>query len=384
MDIIDIRQLPDLFAWEDGDRLDFFSSEIRRRHRTFMTQRLAGHAQGEQSRAEEKQCGRSVLRSLASLPSENLAMILDAPETCHAVYRAPERGVEQLWRFLSDAILAEEIRLGKSTRGEKGVWSAAGDIYIASPNSGEADVEAMRLRGVICDLQSPFARAPIKASFFKPEFGSYETFSTAELEDVLFKCFAASECMAIALPPVWRFVESMAKTLMPRKDMANMTFKGSSNRGIIGRMNLINPHLTEVDHTVVANSMLHESIHIALYYLEEIHEFFSLEESALNELVLSPWSNNMINQRAYLHGFFVWYGLYRYWVSPSRADAGFAQDIVSHFLDFCGNGFRERAALKGMQEFSSNIRSDVMEALRDIQQRMDIILARARPDQSES
>ncbi|MET0063041.1 MAG: HEXXH motif-containing putative peptide modification protein [Candidatus Thiodiazotropha endolucinida] len=360
-----ILSLPTYFEWRDPEALDFLCAQLWSSHIEFLVRRIAGHASADTT-------GRSsaIISQLKSLPVNHFKSILNAPETCHSVYRVPTDGDTQLWNFLDQSILAEKIFLGIVAPLAEPIWNANGSrSFRKSRYSDPVQYESPQFQGLIFDTESPFAKTEITASSFRPEFGSYHPFSKEDLEHVLFHSFAAVEVMSAQSVAPWILINRLVKTVMPRVDKKNFTFKGSSNRGVIGRVNLINPHLEEIGHTQIANSLLHEAIHVILYLLEEQEDFFNHDPEALNGRLQSPWSGNSINPRAYVHGAFVWFGLFMFWLSDNRLNY-FDPTIRDYYYEFCSRGYFGGDALKRLESFRHIIRDDVWQALETMDKRM--------------
>ncbi len=357
----EIKLLPHLLKWGSPTNSLNLVDDAWRIHLEFLTKQIAYRAKTERNRK-----GDEILNALISLPTPIFKKILRSPETCHRIYLCPDLGSGQLWEYLEQCILAENVATGLALNSNQPIWNSTGEFVCIN---AKVERKGQVCNGIIVDYESPFALHEIHASKFRPNFGTYVPFSSKERANIQFKCFSAIELLSENDATVWNFVKNLALTVMPRRDTLNPTFKGSSNRGIIGRVNLINPHVDDVDFGWVINSLIHESIHILLYLFEEQEVFFDSDEIAFDGRLRSPWSGNMVNPRAFLHGAFVWSGLYHFWSKPER-EIQFPSDVRNEMIRFCSKGFLAGGSHVLVAKFGENIRTDLLETLGIIDENM--------------
>ncbi len=358
-----VDNLPYLLQWECSDKILFGIKKLREIHMEYIVRRL--HVL-----LSKTVLGTHLLVQLQNLENSSLIRIIEAPETCYIVNYTSVNNTEKLERFIEDSIAAEMIRSHKLNNHKKSLWTALGDYYFPD-NRKSIRYQAPIFQNIIVDLSSPYANRDLIASSFRPNFGHAILFENDELKRVLFLIYAAINGIYETNKFAYYFTSMMIRTIMPRKDDINYTFKGSSNIGMIGRINLYNPHIKSIDHSVIATSLIHEAIHTCLYLCEEQIFFARGGDIAFNSRIRSPWSNKLIDLNTFIHATFVWFGLYYFWVKEERLNH-FTNKMRKYYIGFCKRGFIKRAALKKLENYRKYIHSDVYMALENMQRIIDL------------
>jgi HEXXH motif-containing protein len=136
---------------------------------------------------------------------------------------------------------------------------------------------------------------------------------------------------------------------------------------------LVNPH--RVDEFVLAEALVHESIHAYLFSYEPTARWGLAPGAAEPGVVMSPWSDRTLDLRAFLHACFVWYGLFFFW---SRAlELGIApRDVALAGLTRAGRGFIGGGSLRAAVD-DACVRPDVREAVHHMQSNVLTIMEEA-------
>ena len=352
--------LPFLLRWRSRRLATYLCESIKRRHLTYLTSELSHflHFHNDNPITLE------IRDDMINLPNVALLRLLDAPQTCQAITLARLTGPDNMFHFLHATVKAEWCRLGSNRRTHETAWTALGDYYFPDNARAKTNRCAFRIHdNVFLDLGSPYADQPLLASNFRPPFGPAVPFSESAEEIVISRIRTALEGIQVVNEAAHAVVVALLRVIMPRIDNMNDTFKGSSNRSIIGRVNLINPHLEYVNDTVIASSLIHEAIHSMLYLIEEDTPMVLDRNAAEGIFVVSPWSEKRIHLSAFTHAVYVWYGLLNFW-KLRQTDVVFRETTVAYYHDFCSRGFRDDGPLRALTPYISLLDSD---ALTDIQ-----------------
>jgi hypothetical protein len=353
------ERLYPLLRWESPDSLHLLTWELRRKHLEFVATQL--NATLRNSRGEQ---GSQLLGRLSTLSDDSVARILGAPETCSVVCTHGD-DFQRLIAYVDTVITAEELRENTDTPAPKEVWSALGDYRFDKGRRGPA-YRAKRVGGFVLDLDSPYRRPPLIESSFRPKFGPLVPFSLEERALVERRIVAAVEGLQDVSLAAINLSTSMVRTVMPRIDPVNQTYKGSSNRGMVGRINLFNPHLEHINHAVIATSLVHESIHILLYLFEQQASLVDDERGACEILITSPWSGTQVHLLAIVHAAFVWYGILHLWYLPD-VEKYFPHREIEYYRNFCARGLRDGRLTAALGSHKSKVRSDVLEELGEME-----------------
>lgn len=142
------------------------------------------------------------------------------------------------------------------------------------------------------------------------------------LRSVLQHAQNAFSLVAQGCLPAAAFVRHVLRRLVLRSDASRDGFASNSPQGLVGLAVLTNAHLALVDDVVLAEALVHESIHGFVGMSEAIgladpqaqgrwladlrfYEGFSC--------TVSPWTGKALDLPTYLHACFVWWGLLHLW-----------------------------------------------------------------------
>jgi hypothetical protein len=315
-------------------------------------------------RLGKRSTGRKTLSRLTRLPDDSLARILGAPQTGLQVC-THTTGDRKLIAYLDDVISAEECRKGTSVP-KKCIWSALGDARF---DAGTCIASHLALRvddTFVIDFDSPYCRQPLIESNFRPKFGDAIEFLPKQRESVETKLIEAINGIKTVSPVAYVLISEMIRTVMPRIDNNTPTYKGSSNRGMVGRINIFNPHLDGIDCGNIATSFVHEAIHILLYCFELRRPLVVDERAALDIRMTSPWSGTRVHLIALLHATFVWYGVLHFWLLPG-VEQLFPENTVYHYRDFCLRGLENNRPYVALAEHAALVHTDVLATIQELQ-----------------
>jgi hypothetical protein len=292
---------------------------------------------------------------LVQLGEGGLRRILQAPETPWRVWGiSEEANLEALAHYVEGAVQLERWRNGHAVALRQASWSAEGDIFLPAgyhePRLLERGLfdpsaahRAERLENtIVVDFDSPSAMRRLVQNSFRPTtYGPPEFITASEREDLLVKLRGAMQILRFGSPIAYRFVVANVRTVNPRKQsnpaFYPFGFNGSSTATCMGRAVLNNAHYPIITAGHIAQSLLHEAIHIHLYK----REFFDMTvknwAAVDSKRLRSPWSGNQISHYAFAHATLVFYGLASFFSLPAVHEIAGAA-ISSHYVDLALTG----------------------------------------------
>ncbi len=324
--------LVSLLTWSDAGAVRAQCATLDRRYLEF----IAGAINGAASPA--------VKASLDALPDSAYLRVLRAPATCEVASRAHAGHTAGVDDFIAGAVRVEQRLLGRPVAFDRDAWSALGDAYCPPGSAAALPIRAERIAGdIVVDFDSPDAAAPLRKNSFRPvPYGDAEPFTPAERDAVRTKLRAAAVGIAASSVAALSFVTRQISVVIPRKqtdpNRYPTSFKGSSTPGRIGRSMLYNAHFARVDAGHVAQSIIHEAIHNALYKLELFEPSFVDWEAADAVRIVSPWTGNRVNLVAITHASLVFFGLYHFFSLPN-VRAHLPARTADHYVARAHKGF---------------------------------------------
>ncbi len=152
----------------------------------------------------------------------------------------------------------------------------------------------------------------------------------------------ALEALAQGKPIAWECVRLLTRRLAVREEESRADGSASSSFGhLIGLTLLTNPWAERVDAARLLDSLVHESIHAALFLREAVQGPLFLDKN-WPDLLHSPWSGNPLNYYQYVQACFVWFGLAHLWKNWPAGAGGVPADRVSHMQRRASQGFLAR------------------------------------------
>jgi hypothetical protein len=336
--------VPNILAWENID-LKPFETRILTMRRNKAQQMVGEIMQLDSS------IGSFLQDALSALPESRASRFLCAPETSHRLECTCTHPGNVL--FFRDALAAEGSLIGHTTPPFP-CWTALGDFYftgadyLGSQNDleGPHDFIAPRTFGSIpIDLVSPNAR------FLNSMANSpFEAYTTQEIPSLCADLNQAITMISQASPAAARLITTFVKVIIYRKETARLNRVGSSSTpSHIGRLLLRNGHVMDVG--MLADALVHESVHALLFTIECFHPF---APRGSDVTILSPWSDNPLPLWIYLQACFVWYALANFWIAATSAEAAFSTETRSRHLSKALAGFRVGNPADRMRQYSNS------------------------------
>ncbi|GEM_PF-5576844 len=161
-----------------------------------------------------------------------------------------------------------------------------------------ADAASIWVRDALPDI--PTKSDPYNASDYRK--------SVSKLSD-------AAALLARFVPGAWTFVEQLTRVVVLKcdADVIKGGFVSASTPLCTGRPVLQNPHADFVNVEMLADALLHESIHSAF----DAAEYFDtkLPERDTAHRLASPWTGKQLDPNTYIQASYVWFGLFNFWAS---------------------------------------------------------------------
>ena len=343
-----ICNLRDLFSLKDDNNLINRSNYSQQKYLEFIVDQL-------------RFLNQNILNKLNSLPCNNWLRIILAPQTCNMIYKS-QNNIGELETFINTSI-ENEINHITNNFANIDCWTAMGDIGYENG----IIIQAFKTKSnVIIDFDSPYSKSPLIESEFRPKFSEHLPYSQRDKIKINKKIDDALSITKECTNGVYCFIKKHVQIIMPRLDH-NKTFKGSSNRTIIGRVNLYNAHNDGIDFGAIACSLFHESIHNFLYIIELRKPFVISSSNAINTEIISPWSGKTINIIAYIHAMIVWYGILMFF-RLKKVRKFFPDLTVQYYTEMSSRGFINKKAIKRINSFKENISPFILKELELIQE----------------
>lgn len=223
-----------------------------------------------------------------ALPAEAQARLYRAPETWSLLQGAGLGG-----RGYDIGLMSEWID-GERDRG----WTALGD------RRDGRTVAATLPGGPVIDALSPAAWRPLNeipgaAVPYDDAGAGAAVRKTEEAFDLLARCSA-----------VWAdAVLRLAATVVCRCDPHTAATTSSTTRLALGRIVLRNAHLEAATPAVLADALLHETVHILIDHAE-LGQGLLADEGAD---IVSPWSERPLDANTFMQACYVWRALFAFW-----------------------------------------------------------------------
>ncbi|MER5502794.1 MULTISPECIES: HEXXH motif-containing putative peptide modification protein [unclassified Streptomyces] len=311
-----------------------------------------------------------IVAKLTELSEESLTRLLLAPETTRLLmWPDPARDASVAAEFLIRSVQAEMAREGSVAQSVvEPLWTALGDILILP---GGQVVEGPSIKGVAAlDLDSPYALGiDVQGIRFTQPAGR-TPLAGREREEALAKLSAAIEGIALVSSETSAFVARFTKALVLLRDDQERVFSSGSCAQYVGRSVLGNPQFSAVDHALVAEGVVHESIH-GFLYMHEMQESWVLDDSlySMQPMVPSPWTGRRLPVRPFLQACFVWYGLFNFWSAAAETGVfGTARALERRQAALCG--FLKEPLTQLIKTYAEQVNGDLLDALGDLQEQV--------------
>jgi hypothetical protein len=360
-----------MFAWKQVDET---LNQIRGWYLEWARQAILRIFEEIASREEIAEC--PLHQYFKELPDWAVTRFLSAPETYNRAKIACSRDRNDLTRhvlFFQNSLRAERMLSG--THDAPGAcWSALGDFYFAGSESVDprrqqwnpaASFAAPRVGGVPIDFASAHSWHinSLPDLPFVPYTPQEATLLCSNLESAFDKVVSVSDRAA-------RLFTNFVAVVVPRKNPLRPRSSGSSSTpSHVGRLLLRNGHLMDVAR--LAETLVHEAIHSILDVLETSEPFADHPQPPnKNILVRSPWTNNEIPLRIYVHACFVWYGLVKFWKAALQRDV-LPVELVNRQLAVALTGFKPADPVNYLLPYRDTIRPSTLEVASSLRKELE-------------
>ena len=252
------------------------------------------------------------------LTSSEIEEWLLSPELLGLILHHSNDHLPQIAPFVLQTLEAEIARNHKKfdTNQYQNLWTNNGDYFIYFDAQKQ----------VFQDYEAPKFAPTITFDFLSPACLQVNN-KTLDDDTHLIQNYAFDQAGNLyeqiqqALEPiddrVATLIEQMTKMIIVKrqttKEEVATKFWSATHSHFIGKILLVNTE--EGSDEDIIDGLVHEAIHSLLYIIEELHPWMPAEKvsEAIGNEICSPWTNNLLPLRAFLHALFVWYGLFNLW-----------------------------------------------------------------------
>lgn len=140
--------------------------------------------------------------------------------------------------------------------------------------------------------------------------------------------------------PAAEFIKALTFRVVFRQTGSSSSgFRSGSYRSHAGTTFLTNAHRYKHDIGKIADALVHEAIHAAIYMIEDTSG--RICGDAASAQLKSPWTGNLLHLEQYVQACFVWWGLFNFWNSQC-GDAAFDASEMKYFRDRAVAGLRAK------------------------------------------
>lgn len=307
--------------------------------------------------------------ALSSAEPSALERLIVTPEaTCRLFWDHPGRCDDRdVVQFLLDSLAVEQTRAGTPVAGAPTwpIWSADGIVRW----DADADVldEQERVGGVRVDCASPAAACFDYSGLHGAgmRLAVYE--DPSELAWAREKAERAMIGIDAVDAPVAAFVRRFTKVANLVVDTERPVFTSGSTGQYVGRSIFCNVHLPFVDAEIVADALVHESVHSLLYMDEIKHPWVLRDELFGSDVVTrSPWTGTPLPLRPFLQACFVWFSLWNFW-TRARGSDGFAEKRIDECAQLARSGFLRAPLTDNVPDHVQDISPTILRLLEEMQ-----------------
>jgi hypothetical protein len=307
------------------------------------------------------------VQRLTALPDDSQERILESPDFYNLLARRASESHQQIWSFLNSSIAVEQFRNGMESNSAYRNWSANGDFFADTSTDDRFDTHGWRLSGrymapaltprIPIDHWSIYARHSMPVDTFREvTFGDAVALGQSEFNDAVTKIRSAFQIAETTVPEAAQLVRRFLRTIVIRSNGHDGGFFQSASRNAyLGQAVFLNAQHHSVDLEIVAESIVHESIH-SLVWKAEVGEPLMEPGSGDIDPVSSPWSGQTLRYETYLHACIVWYGIFFFWKTVERIHTPFESHRIAVLKKRAQVGFLSagyRAALDAHKSYLS-------------------------------
>jgi hypothetical protein len=222
------------------------------------------------------------------------------------IRRAPEA-----WTLLSgthydECNLKGWIEVEQGGRG----WSALGDC--CSPSFVAPTLPC----GMIVDWRSPAALESI------PEIrGEAGALCDSEARETCNKVDRALGIIETAAGQWLTLIQQFDAVLLLRKVPSQDSFSSATSRLALGRPVLRNAHLPSASPELIADALIHETVHTIMDHVELTCPVAPGEDQFRDTTLCSGWTGRQLDLNTFVHACLVWFALFHLWLGALHSGA---------------------------------------------------------------
>lgn len=281
---------------------------------------------------------------------------LSAPSVWQCLTTSWSEGLPSIQRMIDDEIrVLDALEVSHSCALGPGqdisridgdwVWDAAGFQAVQSGSAGSARGRVVYRNPLLggrmfADAISPWTRGPLAEIPTRSDPYSPEDFNSA-----VSKLRAAVQLLARLSPHALEFVENLTRVVALKcaTDYRKGGFVSASTMLCTGRPVLQNPHADFVSVEMLADALVHESIHAAFDAAEYYDTKLPARES--DERLESPWTGKPLDPNTYIQACYVWFGLFNLWAGALMSNECCTASAQALFRK-TAQGFRDLTFLR--------------------------------------
>lgn len=301
----------------------------------------------------------NVIEDIFLLPIKSKDRILSAPDTFNKLTTAiKSKNKLSFTKYLKISIAVEKEILGYKNSFALNKWSALGDYFISENSNLYNKYKAPLLCGKLpIDCRSKFALRLMTNEDFRPvKYGFPDNFLDNELDYITIKLNRSMDRIKATSNSAFNFILHHSNSIVLRKNLNHTRFVSSSCNGFIGQIVLLNPQLDYIDEAILAESLLHETIHSFLLKSEIITPILNIESPL--PIVKSPWSGLDLHYHSLIGACFVWYGLLCFWIHAEKNNT-FDSIRIQSLLNRSIRGFVDKKFLKDVDLYKKYLSPNV-------------------------
>jgi hypothetical protein len=255
----------------------------------------------------------------------------------------------EVWTLLAgvhygEADLAKWIAAESESRG----WSASGEMR-------DGEKCAIRLESnTIVDWQSPATLATIPDIHGEPA-----SICPKDASEALAKIRDAVEILKVAAPRWVALMREFDAVLLLRSVPALADFNSATTRLAVGRPVFRNAHLPGASPELLADALVHETVHTVLDHIELTCPLVTDEYRFAGATIASGWTGKELDLNTFIHACMVWFANFHVWLNAARFGAiDFERNVK--MLSSRSRGFFARPA-RQLERFGEALAPGVLE-----------------------
>lgn len=313
---------------------------------------------------------RDIFRRLDMLSNDQLTHFLISPETSSRLLWPANYTDEEIINFMARASYAElcvlkphQVDLSDHAKYSSEVlWTADGRAKV---KNGIISKQTHQIRGFTnIDYSSPHARL-LDQSGTKMRLETPQESPDDEFINVVNRRLTRIFEKIYDLDPEWAtFFQLFTRVCVPQIDTEiPNSFSSGTSAQFVGRSVLSNPHLETVTDEIIAEALVHETIH-GLLYMQEVQEpwVYSNDVYGSKLRTRSSWTGNPLPIRPFLQAAFVWYGLINFWGHALKFNK-FDRSEIGNRLSIAVRGFLGKSLTGKVNVWQDDIAPELLQTV---------------------